>query len=253
MKINYNNCKIYKIVDINDPTQFYVGSTCSKLCKRLSNHRSDSKQERNKNRHLFQYIAKNGGWDNFRIVLICDYPECENRRQQTKKEQEYMDKLKPTLNMTRAYTPTELKHTQCKCYREQNKDKIKQYREQNKDKIKQYRKQKYEENKDKIKQQRKEYREQNIDKIKERDNRYYQQNKEKCLQQNKQYREQNKDKIRQRKKRKYEQLKEYSKQKNQCECGCMIRKSGITRHRKSKKHETRMECKLCIDDMISQL
>ena len=71
----------------------------------------------------------------------------------------------------------------------------------------------YQDNKEKFS----EYREANKNKIKE----YREVNKEKM----KEYHQANKDKI-----------KEYKKEKIECECGCIIRKDSMYRHRKSKKH-----------------
>jgi len=50
----------------------------------------------------------------------------------------------------------------------------------------------------------------------------------------KQYRDEHKDKIR-------EQIREQRSQKVTCECGCVITKSNLTRHHKSKKHINFME------------
>tara|TARA_R110000764_G_scaffold42516_2_gene95806 strand:- start:79 stop:501 length:423 start_codon:yes stop_codon:yes gene_type:complete len=94
-----------------------------------------------------------------------------------------------------------------KVYYYNNKDKIKAYLENNKDKIKAYN----EANKDKINERQKVYNEANKDKISER---------------GKAYNEANKDKI-----------SEHRKQKVVCECGCEMRRSSLTGHRKSKFHQ----------------
>lgn len=73
----------------------------------------------------------------------------------------------------------------------------------------------YEENKEEISIKHKEYRENNKEKIKERD---------------KKYRENNREKIR-------EQIKEINKQKVECECGSVVRKDSLSRHKKSLKHQ----------------
>ncbi len=56
---------------------------------------------------------------------------------------------------------------------------------------------------------------------KEWDKEYYKNNKDKILKYSKEYKEQNKDKI-------LEQIT--------CECGCILTKSCLTRHKKSQKH-----------------
>ena len=82
----------------------------------------------------------------------------------------------------------------------------KEYRYDNKEKIKQY----YENNKEKVKQCR-------------------ENNKEKIANYEKQYREENKEKL-------DEYYKQWNAQKIKCECGSRVRRNGISRHRKSKKH-----------------
>jgi len=68
----------------------------------------------------------------------------------------------------------------------------------------------------------KDYREQNIDKIKE----YREQNRDKM----KEYYEQNRDKLKEQNKKRKEEIK--------CECGCIIRKNCLSRHKRSIKHQT---------------
>ena len=91
------------------------------------------------------------------------------------------------------------------------------------------RKEYYEDNKEKIKEcnkeQRKKYYENNKEHIKEQKKKYHENNKEKRLEQLKQYCKNNKEKI-----------KEKAKEKVTCECGCVVRKSDLARHKKSNKH-----------------
>ena len=61
---------------------------------------------------------------------------------------------------------------------------------------------------------------------------YRDDNKEKILEQKKQYYIDNKDKI-----------LEQQKQKMTCDCGCIVNKGSITRHKKSKKHKKLMQSK----------
>ena len=89
-------------------------------------------------------------------------------------------------------------------YREDNKEKIKKYREDNKEKNKEWR----ETNKDKLKEWFKQYREDNKEKYKE-------------------WIETNKDKI-----------KEKYKEKITCECGSILTRNKLSRHKQSKKHIT---------------
>ena len=66
---------------------------------------------------------------------------------------------------------------------------------------------------------------------------YYQANQDKILEQKKQYRQANQDKI-------LEQNKQYrdkQREKIVCECGAVIRRDSLARHRRSKKHQQWLE------------
>ena len=69
---------------------------------------------------------------------------------------------------------------------------------------------------------------------------YYQSDKAK--QKLKEYRDANKEKINEKKKQYREANKEKINEKYTCECGCIVNKSTITRHRKTKKHLLMMSC-----------
>ena len=148
MPLNYNNGKIYKIINLKNEV-IYIGSTAQeKLCKRFSTH-------------------KHRGNGN-KIVLLELYP-CSCKEELVKKEQEVIEQYDNLLNQVRAYRVEEYKQ-------EQNKEYYKKYFEKNRDKIKLYR----DNNKEKIKEYLKQYRE-NTGYNKE----YYEENKNKILEQNK--------------------------------------------------------------------
>tara|TARA_R110002096_G_scaffold86430_1_gene198866 strand:- start:8 stop:586 length:579 start_codon:yes stop_codon:yes gene_type:complete len=69
---------------------------------------------------------------------------------------------------------------------------------------------------------------------------YLDNNKEKRSEYSKEYREINKDKVREHKKEYYEankeKINEKLKEKITCECGCIVRKNGLPRHKRSPKH-----------------
>ena len=83
----------------------------------------------------------------------------------------------------------------------------------------------YQANKDKLKEKMKEYQRANKDTIKEYQQAYRQKNKQKLLEQRKEYRQANKDK-----------LKEYNQEKIKCDCGSIVCRAVIAKHRRSKKH-----------------
>lgn len=166
-QLNYSKAVIYKLCCKDQSvTDFYIGSTTN-LTKRTSTHKTSTNNEKDRyyNRLVYTCIRENGGWDNWDCILVEDNLGVENRQQLLRKEGEYVEKLKPTLNKQfPGRTPVE--------YREDNREKInirsKKYREDNKEEIALRRKKYYEENKEKIAlRERKRY-EANKEKIKEK-------------------------------------------------------------------------------------
>ena len=45
---DYNNCKIYKIISMNDINLVYYGHTCDTLSRRFSKHKSPSNKSTSK-------------------------------------------------------------------------------------------------------------------------------------------------------------------------------------------------------------
>ena len=87
------------IVKHKDSDEFYVGGT-KDFQKRKYEHKSDYNNENRKcyNRYIYEFIRNNGGWERFDMWKI----DCCDEKKQREKEQEYIDKLKPTLNKLRA-------------------------------------------------------------------------------------------------------------------------------------------------------
>ena len=82
---NYADAKIYKLIDTDG--YYYIGHTCNALSKRFNEHKSSSK--RNNGRRVYQHL--NGvGWDNVRIVLICDNLNVENNEQLLREEDSHI-------------------------------------------------------------------------------------------------------------------------------------------------------------------
>jgi len=96
---DYSKCQIYKLV-CKDPKikDCYVGNTCNWI-KRKSLHKHAVNFESNKghNEKKSVTIRKNGGWDNWEMVLIENFP-CENDLQARSKEREWLEKLGATMN-----------------------------------------------------------------------------------------------------------------------------------------------------------
>ena len=78
MNTNYQNGKIYKIVD-NSSDMIYIGSTCKTLQQRLKSHQKDYKLYKS-GKFAFMTSFKILENDNFKIELIKLY-SCENKQQ----------------------------------------------------------------------------------------------------------------------------------------------------------------------------
>jgi hypothetical protein len=79
-------------------TNLYIGST---VCfnRRKAQHKKAVYNRRGGTYHcmLYRYIRKCGGWDNFTMEKILDYP-CETKHEGLLKEKEYIIKHEATLN-----------------------------------------------------------------------------------------------------------------------------------------------------------
>ena len=142
-KVDYSKSLIYKLCCKNpEIKEIYVGSTTN-FIKRKYQHKSDcyNKNRNHYNHYKYQFIRNNGGFDNWDMVLIENYP-CDNKRELEKKERYFMELLNATLNTKKSYLSEEEKI-------EQQKECVKDYRENNKDKIKEHKKNNNEKNKKK--------------------------------------------------------------------------------------------------------
>ena len=160
---------IYKIC-CNDSScaDFYIGST-QNVRLRKSQHKQSCINESGRKHNYFIYtkIRENGGWDNWRMVVVEEMPNT-TLIQARIREEHYRVELQATLNSNSAYSGLS-KNEYCKQYYETHKDKRyeqhKAYCEKNKDKMSEQSKAYYEKNKDeKIKKQ-KAYYEKNKDKV----------------------------------------------------------------------------------------
>jgi hypothetical protein len=157
LSMNYLRTKIYKIV-CKDLTikHTYVGHT-TQWTDRKSHHKSDCRNENSKNHNfpVYIFIRNNGGWDNWDMILIEDYP-CENKLQAEQRERYWIETLNANLNIS---IPTRNKkeyyednreyilQRTCQHYRENENEKKQynnEYRRENKQKIKQHQNEKFE-------------------------------------------------------------------------------------------------------------
>jgi hypothetical protein len=140
---------VYKICCDDLPEFVYVGSTKA-FRERKRSHKSGCNDMKD-NKKLYQTIRENGGWENWRMVLIEECGEI-SLTQARIKEEENRVKLNANLNMIR-------------CHR--TEEERKNYYEEHIEELKEYKKEYYENNKDDIKEKIKEYRKNNKEKIKE--------------------------------------------------------------------------------------
>lgn len=161
---DFSRTKIYKIVckDLN-MNHIYIGHTTD-FIRRKCKHKQDCNNPEAKNYHvkLYKTIRENGGWDNWDMILVEDFP-CKNKLEASARERYYYELLngslntnKPNRNLKEYYQDNKNKILEYQNnYNNNNKDKLKEYREANKDKIKEYnsnyRIEYYKKNKDKFK------------------------------------------------------------------------------------------------------
>jgi hypothetical protein len=122
--------------------------------------------------------------------------------------EDYPCRTKKQLNIRERYWFEKLGAKLNSIYPERSKEEYnKEYREGNKEEISEYNKKHYENNKEKIKERNKK----NKEKIKERKIKYYEDNKEEIL--------------------------EKMKEKVECECGSVVRKDYLLKHKRTQKHQ----------------
>ena len=105
---------IYKITckDVDVPG-IYVGST-SEFANRQSQHKSESKNEKN-NVKLYNTTRANGGWLNW-VMDVVECGTCETQSEAVIRERYYFDKLLADLNTNRSYRSQKEKrlyHVEC--------------------------------------------------------------------------------------------------------------------------------------------
>lgn len=114
MEPNFSYSVIYKIECIDTKiTEIYVGSTTNNI-QREEMHKQSCDDVENNHSRVYEFIRANGGWSNWRMVIIENFP-CENRDTLREREQYFYEILKPKLNTNQPYirrpnrTPEEIK------------------------------------------------------------------------------------------------------------------------------------------------
>ena len=126
--IDYSKTKMYKLKhkDDDDDENIYVGHTTNWI-QRKANHKTCCNNENSKEYNLKKnkYIRENGGWDEWEMVWIEDYP-CNHKREAEAREEYLRCDNNAKLNSNRAIiTPTEYIEKK-KEYYKNNENKIKE-------------------------------------------------------------------------------------------------------------------------------
>lgn len=143
---DYKKAFLYKLV-CNDIfiINIYVGSSTNWV-KRKANHKHicNNELDKNHNSYKYQFIRENGGWDNWSMIKICDFP-CNSKLELETEERRYIELLKADLNKV---IPTRSRTGQQ--YYIDNKEKIAEYAIANKERIVGYKKDYYAQHIDEI-------------------------------------------------------------------------------------------------------
>jgi hypothetical protein len=156
-QIDYQKGIIYKIQHLENEEFLYVGSTTN-FIKRKQCHKKRCNLINNEHYNLkvYQMIRDNGGWDQFKMMIIKEFP-CNNKIELLIEEDKIMREMKSNMNNNRSHLTDEEKKEQVNEYHLNNKEKVKGY------------KTKYKfNNKEKIKNQNANYRLNNKEKINEK-------------------------------------------------------------------------------------
>ena len=204
--MDYSKTIIYKI-KCREPTilDCYVGHTTN-FIQRKYKHKFDcnTPTRKNHNDYIYRFIRENGGWENWDMILI-EEVECNNFNEACKKEQYWIDELKPLLNTRRAFNSDE-----------DWKEYFKKYRETEKYKI---------------------YMEMNKEKANERSKEYYKDNREEKLKYVSEYKKNHYEEILVKQKNNWEKNKDKYNQKTTCICGSMFLLRAKNRHEQTTKHQ----------------
>ena len=143
--IDYSKSVIYKIEHADNPELLYVGSTTD-FTRRKTQHKHAciNGNVRNHNIKLYQMIRSNGGFNEFKMMVIAQYP-CNNKIELLIEEERIIKELKATLNGQKAHRSDKDKFDYFKIYnkeyyhtnkeknKEQKKIRDKAYHEENKE------------------------------------------------------------------------------------------------------------------------
>jgi hypothetical protein len=193
-QIEYSKAIIYSIVCKTDETLIYVGSTTN-FTQRKNSHKSTCNNEKSINHNLQVYvmIRYNGGWTNFDMQPIKEYP-CDNKIQLVIEEEQIRKQLNANLNTLRSYRTTEEKQEQHKkCVEARNKAELKEtsrkYRESHAAEIKEIKRKYHQEHAAERNEKSRKYHQEHAAEIKEQKRKYNQEHAAELKETRRKYRE----------------------------------------------------------------
>jgi len=190
LQADYSKNIIYKLCSLDQSiTDIYIGQTTN-FTKRKNSHKSKCNKSTTKdyNRYVYQFIREHGGWDNWSMIQIEEYP-CINKREAESRETYWMKELKSTLNSIQSFMTEEEKKERIQKYQITDTFKENQEKYRATDKHKETLKKWVDENKEYIKQTAYLYRQNNKEHKSKIDKEYRANNKEKI----KEYKEKHKE------------------------------------------------------------
>jgi hypothetical protein len=237
---DYSKCLMYKLRHKDDllDENIYVGHTI-KWNERKTKHKQNCNHSNCKDHNHKKYveIRANGGWDEWEMLWIEDYP-CNNKKEATIREEYLRVYLNAKLNTYKAFSTEEEKIEYLKNWRDTNREEM-NIKQKNRDDIrekteerKQYKQNYRDTHKEESKEYAKNYSENNKEKLAETKKNYRDTHKEECNEYHKNYRKEHKEEISEYHKQLY--LKQNTP--TLCECGATICLHGLKKHRKTKKH-----------------
>ena len=118
---DYSKTMIYKIA-CKDATimDFYIGHSTDVHQREISHKQSTNPNHCKSHYKLYKCIRENGGWENWTMTILDHYPQCETFIEATAREQEWISKLNPSLNVNEAMTTPEEKRILANAWKRQS-------------------------------------------------------------------------------------------------------------------------------------
>ncbi len=106
---DYSKTVIYHIRCLDKSiNESYVGSTVNSTSRKSGHHNACiNKNNKSYNFRLYKFIRDNGGWENWEMIILEEYPECVSRIQKHIRERQVAERVNATLNTKKAYLSEE--------------------------------------------------------------------------------------------------------------------------------------------------